>query len=158
MRPRILAVKDIEKKLRALQRSAPGNLSIETIDAWKLEKTLRQVVMAYYSEVLADRKNRHITTFEQFPSRQLHSSIWSPPLQLLYAGGEETVDPQSEGSQVADQTDDMRERVELRKLFGLKPTVTPDSRGLMKLDGLLKDASGRKRFQAADFVHAMRED
>ena len=156
VKPRILAVKDVEKKLHDLQKINPSELSLETIDAWKLEKTLRELALMYYTEVMADRKNRHISSFEQFPSKDLPSSNWPRPLQLLYAGGEE-MDPKG-GSQVIEERDDMRERMELRRLFGLRPTVTPDSRGLIKLVGLLKDASGRTRFQAADFVHAMREE
>lgn len=51
---------------------------------------------------------------------------------------------------------DLRERVELRKLFGLNPVVAPDRQGLMKLDGMLKDAASPKKFDAVNFVEAMR--
>ena len=51
---------------------------------------------------------------------------------------------------------DLQARMELRKLFDLNPKITPDRTGLEKLNGLLKDASGPKKFDAVDFLDDIR--
>jgi len=52
---------------------------------------------------------------------------------------------------------DHEQRRELRKLFGLPPSYVPDSDGLKKLNGLLKDVTGKHKFDAVEFLEDMRD-
>jgi hypothetical protein len=161
MKTQVVQVKKLEKQVNAIRKQRSDNIiDPEAIVGLKLNEKTKEMIVAYLTEIENSSPGRRITRIELFPKTvNMLVNGWNTERLLTVAikTSGTPVDSHLKGASRG-QPRDIEARRELRKLFGLSPDFIPDETGLDKINGLLKDVAGRRKFAAEDFVESMREN